>query len=277
VFKNFIAGYGWGRYDPLMMLQSLIDSWPRLTEAVVWGGGQATTSWPAVIFVNLLVLACLLAACLRAKWKGILLYLAALGASLFAVSFVLGDPHIRFAERLDLCKNDRLSLAFSAAVIICLCYLLFVPRTGHVDGSGETPGRRRHILAVLAGLALLPLLWLGGSRSVDTWKTMKYHAWQWRFIEENLDSDMVLTGTNCRSLQTFIKLASRYHRSLPRISARGYFEKEEDWRELEYTKVYLMIPGKAPRLASNREEMMDWLARYNTEPPFGSYVKIRRH
>jgi hypothetical protein len=162
------------------------------------------------------------------------------------------------------------------AVMICLSYFLFVPGRRITNGSGEQSGRRRHILAALAGLALLPLLWLGGSHSVDTWKTMKYHAWQWRFIEENLDSDMVLTGVNSRSLQTFINLASQYHERLNRINARGYFEKEEDWQDLDYTKVYLMIPGKPPRRASNRTEMIAWLAKYNTEPPFGSYVKIRR-
>ena len=276
VFNNVIAGYDGGRYNPLMMLQSLIESWPRLTETIVWGGGQPATFWPAVVFVNLLILACLIAAYKRAHWKGALLYLAALGSSLFAVSFVLGNPHIRFAERLDLCMNDRLNLAFSAAVMICLSYLLFVPGREVPDARRQHPGRRRHILALLAGLALLPLLWSGGSRSVDTWSTMKYHAWQWRFIEENLGSDMILTGANSRSLQTFIDLAARYHQRSNHISARGYFETEADWRDLDYKKVYLMVPGKIPLRASTRTEMMAWLLRYNTQPPFGSYVKIRR-
>ena len=127
-------------------------------------------------------------------------------------------------------------------------------------------------------LALMPILWAGASRNIETWSTRKYHTWQWKFIEENLDKQIVLTGVEAPSLQIFIRIASKYYNRVSCMSARGYFEKEEDWRDLDYRKVYLMIPGKLPRPALTQEEMMVWLSKYNTKPPSsGGVVRIRMH
>ena len=276
ILKNVIAGYGGGSYDVSVMLRSLVESWPRLTETVIWGGGDAITAWIAVAVTNMIILVSLVMFFKRSRWKGILLYLMILFVSLFAVSFILGDPNIRYAERLDFCKNDRLNLAFSSSVLLCFAYLLFVPCAPNAENKNQNRLHRRKIIGFFLCLSLMPVLWAGASRNIETWSTRKYHTWQWKFIEENIDKQIVLTGVEAPSLQIFIRIASKYYNRVPCISARGYFEKEEDWRDLDYRKVYLMIPGKLPRLALSREEMMAWLSRYNTKPPSsGGVVRIR--
>ena len=276
VLKHVIAGYGGGSYDVSAMLRSLVESWPRLTETVVWGGGDAVMAWIAVAVTHMIILVSLVMVFKRDRWKGTLSYLMILLISLFAVSFILGDPNIRYSERLDFCKNDRMNLAFSSSVLLCLAYLFFVPCALNGERKNQNRLRRKKIIGVLLCLSLMPVLWAGASRNVETWSTRKYHAWQWKFIEENLDKQIILTGVEAPSLQIFIRIASKYYNRVPSISARGYFEKEEDWRNLDHRKVYLMVPGKIPRPALNREEMMAWLLRYNTKPPSsGGVVRIQ--
>jgi dolichyl-phosphate beta-glucosyltransferase len=276
VFSHMVAGYARGDYHPLDMLQSLAASWPRLTESVVWGGGHPFPVWPAVVLVNGIIVVCLIVAYLKSGPPGPVRYLAMLGASLLAVSFVLGDPHIRFAERLDAGGNDRLNLAFSTAVLLGLGHILFIPRKRPAGDGRTQPRRSGQVLTLAVGLVLLPVLWMGSLNSVQDWQARKYRAWQWRFIDHHLDRDWVLTGAHSQSLKTYIKLASRVRRQIPRLSARGFFETAEDWRHLDHQKVILMMPGKMPRRAADHQEMLTWLSTFNTRPSFAVYVRGRK-
>jgi hypothetical protein len=259
--ETAIGSYKGSQIEILPTLVYLVRSWPRFTETIFWSGGAPRLHWVPMVLGNVLIAVLLLLAHRAKGWRGVAALLVVGGASLCIPALVLDHPLLRYAERTETCYGDRLALAFTSAVLLSLAYLLFVP-------LGPWAGWRRQTVCAIFCALVVAAAACGASHCERKWRKLKLHAWQWRFVEENLRSDMIFVAPRPTHVQGFIDLVGS---RAPDVRARvATSAGEADAAGSDWSRFHLLVPNQAIRRASGPEEAASWLKIFVPEEHHGT-------
>jgi hypothetical protein len=247
VLGQVVGGYRGGDYDAVAALLSLGQSAGRFAALLV-AGSRGGRFWPAT-----LVGAGLVFAFLRLAWKasglrgvGQALLLAA--ASLAAVVPILDYPLIRFADWKSP-LDDRLALAFSAAVLLGLVCQLF-------SRAGPAQPPCRVVARQLAAAAIAGVLLVSATVTLGGLPNERLTGAQWHYLRAHLRDEVFVVGVAAADIESLARLAAEPgERRMRAIDSSTPVDAKPE-------NVVLVTAGEPVRRAGSREEVAQWVARW---------------
>jgi len=238
-----VGGYRGGDYDLAGAVLYLGRSAGRFASLLV-EGSHGRGRWFAELGGAGLVAGWLALGWSARRWRGVGQILLVLGASLAAVVPILDYPLIRFAEWKSP-LDDRLALAFGAAVLLGLVHSLF---------GCSSPGRA--VVQRLAALSLVCLLFASTVVTLSGLASERLTATQWGYLRAHLRDEVVVIGISAADLSSLGRLAGEDGKRRMRAYEPG--ARPEN--------VVLVTAGQPVRSAVSREEVEQWVGRWGGGP-----------
>lgn len=245
-----VGGYRGGDYDVAAAVLALVSSAGRFASLLV-AGSRGGARWPEELLGATLVLAWLALGWAAGRWRSVGRQGLVLGASLAAVVPILDYPLIRFADWKSP-LDDRLAVAFGAAVLLGLVHLLFA-RPGPALSASRAAAQR------LAAAALACGLLVSAAATLSRLPSERLTAVQWSWLRAHLRDEVVVVGVSAADLESLSRLAAEPGgRGMRAIDSSTFNEaRPED--------VVLVAAGQPVRRATSRDEVAEWVSRWGAE------------